>query len=58
MYYSVGIRVPETEIAKLNGARLVAGMPAETYFKTDGRTLMSYLLKPLVDHWQKTFSGR
>jgi HlyD family secretion protein len=58
MFYSVGVRVPEAEVTKLNGARLVAGMPAEAYFKTDGRTLMSYLLKPLVDHWQKTFSGR
>jgi HlyD family secretion protein len=57
-YYSVGVRVPETEITRLNGARLVAGMPAEAYFKTDSRTLMSYLLKPLLDHWQKAFSGR
>ncbi len=58
MFYSVGVRVPETEIGRLNGIRLVAGMPAETFFKTDGRTLMSYLLKPLTDHWQKSFSGR
>jgi HlyD family secretion protein len=58
MFYSVGVRVPETEIGRLNGVRLVAGMPAETFFKTDGRTLMSYLLKPLTDHWQKSFSGR
>jgi HlyD family secretion protein len=58
MFYSVGVRVPDDEISRLNGARLVAGMPAETFFKTDGRTLMSYLLKPLSDHWQKSFSGR
>ena len=58
LYYNVGVRVPENEIARLNGARLVAGMPAETFFKTDDRTMLSYLLKPLVDHWQKAFSGR
>ncbi len=58
LYYNVGVRVPESEIARLNGARLVAGMPAETFFKTDERTMLSYLLKPLVDHWQKAFSGR
>lgn len=58
LYYNVGVRVSEGEIARLNGARLVAGMPAETFFKTDDRTMLSYLLKPLVDHWQKAFSGR
>jgi HlyD family secretion protein len=58
MYYSVGVKVPEGEIGRLNGVRLVAGMPAEAYFKTDGRTVLSYLLKPLADHWQKSFSGR
>ena len=57
-YYSVGVRVPEPELAKLNGAQLFAGMPAETFFKTTDRTLLSYLLKPLTDHWQKSFSGR
>ncbi|HRK17965.1 MAG TPA: HlyD family type I secretion periplasmic adaptor subunit [Hyphomicrobiaceae bacterium] len=57
-FYSVGVRVPPEEIARLNGAKLVPGMPAETFFRTDGRTLLSYLLKPLTDHWQHAFSGR
>ena len=57
-YYTVGVRVPNEEIGRLNGAKLVPGMPAETFFKTDGRTLLSYLLKPLTDHWQYVFSGR
>lgn len=57
-YYSVGVRVSDDEIARLGGARLVAGMPAEAFFKTDDRTLLSYLLKPLLDHWQKSFAGR
>ena len=58
MYYNVGVRVPEEELNKLNGAKLIAGMPAETFFKTNNRTLLSYLTKPLIDHWQKSFSGR
>ena len=57
-YYTVGVRVPDSEFIRLNGAKLVPGMPAETFFKTDTRTLMSYLVKPLTDHWQTTFSGR
>ena len=28
------------------------------FFKTSDRTLLSYLFKPLTDHWQKSFSGR
>ncbi len=57
-YYTVGVRVPDSELSKLNGAKLVPGMPADTFFKTDTRTLLSYLIKPLTDHWQSTFSGR
>ncbi len=57
-YYNVGVRVADDEIAKLNGIKLVAGMPAEAFFKTSDRTLLSYLFKPLTDHWQKSFSGR
>ena len=56
-YYNVGVRVSADELAKLNGARLAAGMPADAFFKTTDRTLMSYLLKPLTDHWQSTFTG-
>ena len=57
-YYNVGVRVPDDELSKLKGVKLVAGMPAETFFKTDERTMLSYLLKPLFDHWQKSFSGK
>ncbi|NOU06627.1 MAG: HlyD family type I secretion periplasmic adaptor subunit [Hyphomicrobiaceae bacterium] len=57
-YYTVGVRVPDRELVKLNGAKLVPGMPADAFFKTDTRTLLSYLLKPLTDHWQTTFTGR
>lgn len=57
-YYNVGVRVQDAELAKLNGAKLVAGMPAEAFFKTTDRTMLSYLFKPLSDHWQKSMSGR
>lgn len=56
-YYNVGVRVIEDEIVKLNGIKLVAGLPAEAFFKTSDRTMLSYLFKPLIDHWHKTFNG-
>ena len=56
-YYNVGVRVLDDQIAKLNGVKLVAGMPAEAFFKTSDRTMLSYLFKPLIDHWHKTFNG-
>ncbi len=56
-YYNVGVRVLEDEIVKLNGIKLVAGLPAEAFFKTSDRTMLSYLFKPLIDHWHKTFNG-
>jgi HlyD family secretion protein len=52
-YYTAGIRVDPAEIAKLKGLKLLPGMPAEVYIKTGERTLVSYLLRPLLDQMQR-----
>lgn len=52
-FYTVGIRVEPSELAKLKGLKLVPGMPAEAYIKTGERTLASYLLRPLLDQMQR-----
>jgi HlyD family secretion protein len=52
-YYVAGIKVDPAELAKLQGLKLVPGMPAEVYIKTGERTLASYLLKPLFDQMQR-----
>ncbi|NBB47170.1 HlyD family type I secretion periplasmic adaptor subunit [Rhizobium sp. CRIBSB] len=48
-WYSIRIRIPAEEMAKLGNLTLLSGMPVEVFVKTSERTAMSYLLKPLAD---------
>lgn len=57
-YYSVRIRVPERELARLGGLTLLAGMPVEAFMQTEPRTVASYLVKPLADQVERAFRGR
>lgn len=54
-YYVARVRLPKTEVAKLHGLALAPGMPAEVFFPTSDRTMLSYLVKPLSDQIQKAF---
>lgn len=55
-FYRVEIRLPEEETAKLpEGLSLIPGMPVETFIKTDDRTPLAYLVKPLSDYFVKAF---
>lgn len=57
-YYSASIRVDDSELAKLGELKLVPGMPAEAFIKTDKRTIASYLIKPLHDQMQRGLRER
>ena len=57
-YYLARISIPRTELAKLNQKRLVPGMPAEIYVRTQNRTVLSYLFKPLEDQMERAFRER
>ena len=48
-YFTARLTIPEAELAKLNGKKLVPGMPVEAFLKTDDRTVLSYLVKPVSD---------
>lgn len=48
-YFQVRLSLPKNEFEKLNGKKLVPGMPVEAFIKTDDRTVLSYLTKPIVD---------
>jgi HlyD family secretion protein len=56
-YYSARIAIPEQRLAEL-GLTLVPGMPVETFIRTDDRTVVSYLMKPLNDQIMKAFRER
>ncbi|MEQ1711286.1 MAG: HlyD family type I secretion periplasmic adaptor subunit [Hyphomicrobium sp.] len=49
-FYRVAIDIPEGELARLDGKKLVPGMPVEANIPIADRTVMSYLVKPLFDN--------
>lgn len=57
-FYTLRIAVPEREIARLEGLRLLAGMPVEAFVQTGERSVMSYLLKPLGDQIARALRER
>lgn len=55
-FYTVRIGVEDAQLARLpEGTRLVPGMPAEAFIETGNRTVLSYLMKPLLDQVMHTF---
>jgi HlyD family secretion protein len=57
-YYTLKVSLPGAELRRLGALQLVSGMPAELFLQTGSRTMMSYLLKPITDQLQRTFSER
>ncbi|MGE3528177.1 MAG: HlyD family type I secretion periplasmic adaptor subunit [Methyloceanibacter sp.] len=54
-YYTVDIAIRPEEVARLGQLKLVPGMPVEAFIKTEDRTVMSYLVKPLGDQIARAF---
>ena len=57
-YFAVRIALSDDERRRLAGLQLVPGMPAEVFMQTGSRTMMSYLLKPITDQFQRAFVER
>jgi HlyD family secretion protein len=57
-FYTVRIMLPDGEIVRLNGAKLVPGMPVEAFIQTGERTAISYLIKPIADQLMKAWRER
>jgi len=50
-YYAVDLTPKTGELDKLGGQKLLPGMPVETFLRTNDRSPMSYLIKPLSDYF-------
>jgi HlyD family secretion protein len=57
-FYMVKIALPEHEIARLGGLKLVPGMPVESFVQTGERTALSYLIKPLADQMNRAWKEK
>ncbi|MEO0865955.1 MAG: HlyD family type I secretion periplasmic adaptor subunit, partial [Pseudomonadota bacterium] len=54
-YYSVEVIPLPEDLPKLQGQDLLPGMPVEAYLRTEDRTPLSYLTKPLTDYFGRAF---
>jgi HlyD family secretion protein len=54
-YYTIRIALPREQVALLGDVKLVPGMPVEAFVQTGDRTVISYLMKPLTDHFNRAF---
>ncbi|MEP2530224.1 HlyD family type I secretion periplasmic adaptor subunit [Shimia sp.] len=55
-YYRVEIHLSEGEITKLaDNVALIPGMPVDAFLRTQSRTPLAYLVKPLTDYFTKAF---
>ncbi|WP_346657714.1 HlyD family type I secretion periplasmic adaptor subunit [Bradyrhizobium sp. 160] len=57
-YYTIRVGLPDQELARLNGLKLVPGMPVEAFIQTGERTALSYLVKPISDQILKAWRER
>ncbi len=54
-YYQAEILPDEGELDRLEGQIMLPGMPVEAYLRTDDRTPLAYLVKPLADYFNRAF---
>ncbi len=58
-YFTVTVEVAASELANLGeGKKLIPGMQAEVYMETEQRTVLSYLIKPFTDNFERAFRER
>ncbi|KEO58749.1 hypothetical protein DT23_16125 [Thioclava indica] len=57
-YYRVEITLSESERERLpDDVTLIPGMPVEVFIRTQDRTPLAYLVKPLSDYFARAFRG-
>ena len=54
-FFDLRLRVSEAEARKLGSLKLKVGMPVEAYMQTQRRSLLSYIVKPLTDQFNRAF---
>ncbi len=54
-YYTAELRPNAGELDKLDGLEILPGMPVEAFIKTQDRTPLDYLIKPLANYFNRAF---
>lgn len=55
VFYRVIVGLPETEIDRIGASKLIPGMPLEAFLQTGERSVLNFLVKPLVDQFSHAF---
>ena len=54
-YYTVLLKLTDEPLQSMDGISLLPGMPADIFIATQQRTVLSYLVRPLTDQFQRAF---
>lgn len=54
-FYRAVMAIPPAERERISNLILVPGMPVDAFIRTDDRTVLSYLVKPIKDHSNRVF---
>lgn len=54
-YYRAHVGVTDRDFRRLGSLEIKIGMPVEAYIETESRTILSYVLKPLMDQAARAF---
>ncbi|PZX13102.1 HlyD family secretion protein [Palleronia aestuarii] len=57
-FYLARLQIAEDELGRIDGAVLRPGMPLEVFVQTQERSILSYLVKPMVDQVQHAMRER
>ncbi len=57
-YFTASVAIADVELRKLDGLKLMPGMPADAFLKTGARTFASYIVKPLSDQMHRSMRER
>jgi HlyD family secretion protein len=57
-FYPVGVTVAKSELERLRGVNVTAGMQADVLIEVGSRSPLSYLIRPLSDQVAKSFRER
>jgi len=55
-YYKLLAKVTPEGMKKVGNLRIRAGMPVDLFVKTGERTMMNYLFKPIIDHFNMSLT--
>jgi HlyD family secretion protein len=54
-YFLARIEIEPSDLARLKDVRLAPGMPVEVFVETGERTLIRYLMQPVIDSFRRAF---